>query len=135
MSTKKTAEPPQQKTRNKLGQFVAGNKSSKGAGGRPKLREEFKNLALELSVEALMVVKEIMTNPTSKAGDRAYCARLIMEYGYGRPSLEYDREKLELDKRLTEAQIRKLEHETEDDKAVSVTVAFDAVTEASGWAK
>lgn len=114
MSKEKTAEPPQQKTRNKLGQFVSGNKASKGAGGRPKLREEFKELATKLSIEALMVVKDIMTDPEAKAGDRAYCARLIMEYGYGRPSAEYDREKLDMDKRLTEAQIKKIEKETED---------------------
>ena len=46
-----------------------------------------------------------------------------------------EREKLELDKRLTDAQIRKIEKETDDDKAVSVKIEFDAVTEEGGWAK
>ena len=49
--------------------------------------------------------------------------------------LEMEREKLELDKRLTDAQIRKIEKETDDDKAVSVKIEFDAVTEEGGWAK
>ncbi len=114
MSTKKTAEPPQQRIRDKSGRFIKGQTGCSNSPGRPKMREEFKNLALELSIEALMVVKEIMTDPTAKAGDRAYCARLIMEYGYGRPSLEYDREKLDIDKKMAEAQIRKIEKETDD---------------------
>ena len=49
--------------------------------------------------------------------------------------IEMEREKLELDKRLTDAQIRKIEKETDDDKAVSVKIEFDAVTEEGGWAK
>lgn len=134
MSTKKTAEPPQQKTRNKLGQFVSGNKASKGAGGRPKLREEFKELATKLSIEALMVVREIMNDPEAKAGDRAYCARLIMEYGYGRPSLEYDREKLDIDKKMAEAQIRKIDKETNDtDEPQQVEVLIS--NQAKEWGK
>ena len=127
MNTKKTAEPPQQKTRNKLGQFTAGNKSSKGAGGRPKLREEFKELATKLSIDALMVVKEIMTDPTAKAGDRAYCARLIMEYGYGRPSAEYDKERLEIDRKMADARIAQIEREeSEGAQQVEVIISGPA---------
>lgn len=135
MSNNKKAVPPQQRTRNELGQFVAGNKASKGAGGRPKLKEEFKKFAQEKSIEALKVVYGLMLDENTKPGDRTYAARLIMEYGYGKPSRELDRERLDLDRQVAEAQIKRMEREAEDEKAISVTVAFDSLTEDKGWAK
>lgn len=139
MSKDKNAVPPQQdkwtnngRKRDAKGKFVKGDT---GGRGRPKLKEEFKKFAQEKSIEALRVVYGLLLDEGIKPSDRTYAARLIMEYGFGRPSQEFDRERLDLDKKVAEAQIKKIEREVEDDKAISVTVAFDSATEESGWAK
>lgn len=98
MSKAKSGVPPPQRTRNKLGQFVKGNKASGGAGGRPKLREEFKKFAQEKSYDALKVVWGIMVDEKTNARDRMSAARILMEYGYGKPAAEFDRERLDLDR-------------------------------------
>ncbi len=98
MSKAKSGVPPPQRTRNKLGQFVKGNKASGGAGGRPKLREEFKKFAQEKSYDALKVVWGIMVDKKTNARDRMSAARILMEYGYGKPAAEFDRERLDLDR-------------------------------------
>ena len=98
MSKAKSGVPPPQRTRNKLGQFVKGNKASGGAGGRPKLREEFKRFAQEKSYDALKVVWGIMVDEKTNARDRMSAARILMEYGYGKPAAEFDRERLDLDR-------------------------------------
>lgn len=98
MSKAKSGVPPPQRTRNKLGQFVKGNKASGGAGGRPKLREEFKKFAQEKSYDALKVVWGIMVDEKTNARDRMSAARILIEYGYGKPAAEFDRERLDLDR-------------------------------------
>lgn len=98
MSKADSGVPPPQRTRNKLGQFVKGNKASGGAGGRPKLREEFKKFAQEKSYDALKVVWGIMVGEETNARDRMSAARILMEYGYGKPAAEFDRERLDLDR-------------------------------------
>lgn len=102
MSDSKTAVPPQPKNRtntgkrqrNDKGQFISGNKN----GGRPKLREEFKAFAQEKSLDALRMVYNILAGEETNNKDRLQAARLLMEYGYGRPAAELDRERLEIDR-------------------------------------
>lgn len=133
MSKAKMAEPPQpknrtktgQRQRNDKGQFVPGNKN----GGRPKLREEFKQFAVEKSIEALQVVYGIMTDVTTNQRDRTAAARLLMEYGYGRPAAEYDRERLGVDMERMELEKRKYADEREQHqeagKASTIRVVFE----------
>lgn len=128
MSKSKTGVPPPPGTRDKLGRFVPGCKgSSKGAGGRPKLREEFKKFAQEKSFEALQTVFAIMMTGADK--DKLVAARLMMEYGYGRPAAEYDRERidieharLELDKRRSDVEL----NQSDGPKNIHIIVDPDA---------
>lgn len=69
--------------RTKTGQFVKGK--SGNPGGRPKVPEPFKELVQSKSVPALERIIEIMENPASKPGDVFMCAKLILEYAYGKP--------------------------------------------------
>lgn len=140
MSTKKKVQPPapQSRTgagrqRDGSGRFVKG--ISGNPGGTKHLSPEMKMFAQEKSLKGMKRLDNMLDNPDTQDKDVIAIVRLFLEYGYGRPSAEYDREKLDIDKKMAEAQIRKIEKETEDDKAVSVIVSFDADTEASGWAK
>lgn len=104
MSKAKSGVPPPQDNREETGQkkrqrddkgrFIKGNKN----GGRPKLREEFKRFAQEKSYDALKVVWGIMVGEETNARDRLSAARILMEYGYGKPAAEFDRERLDLDR-------------------------------------
>ena len=123
MNKTKSAQPPAQKTRDKQGRFVKGVKGSgQMGGGRPKLREEFKRFAQEKSLEALRIVYGIMMDEATNQRDRTAAARLMMEYGYGRPAAEYDRERLELDR-------KRLEQDNEQTKAIEVIISSTA----KGW--
>jgi hypothetical protein len=53
--------------------------------GRPKLAEEFRDLARQYSVPALKRVAEIVTDPTARNQDVIAAARLIVERGFGSP--------------------------------------------------
>jgi hypothetical protein len=53
--------------------------------GRPKLAEEFRDLARQYSVPALKRVAEIVTDPTARNQDVIAAARLILERGFGSP--------------------------------------------------
>ena len=132
MNKTEAAVPPQpnkrpeigQRQRNEKGQFVRGNRS----GGRPKLREEFKKFAQEKSLEALKVVYNIMMGEDTSHKDRTYAARLLMEYGYGRPSAEFDRERLDMDRARLEIERARMERETDEaakNKEIRVVLSDD----------
>lgn len=67
--------------RDARGRFLKGNRS----GGRPPLPKAFKELAQEKSPEALLRVIGILNDPAAKPSDVIQAARLIIEYGYGKP--------------------------------------------------
>ena len=124
MSKAETGQPPAQRTRNKLGQFVKGNKASGGAGGRPKLREEFKKFAQEKSIEALKVVYGVMTAADTNQRDRTAAARLLMEYGYGRPAAEFDRERVQMDRERLEMDKKRADLES-GEKSIKIVLSDD----------
>ena len=131
MSNSETAVPPQPKNRgntgvakrqrNEKGQFVKGK--SGNAGGRPKLREEFKAFAQEKSIDALKMVHQILYAEDTSGKDRLSAARLLMEYGYGRPAAELDRERLDLDRRRLEADLAQKDKEAEGGGVVEMVLA------------
>jgi hypothetical protein len=127
MSKAKMAEPPQLKTRDKQGRFLKGVKGSgQMGGGRPKLRAEFKQFAQEKSLETLKVVWSILIGDGEKASDRLTAARIMLEYGYGRPAAEYDRERLALEIRRTEMDEKKQEAENNENAKIEVIISNQA---------
>lgn len=74
--------------RDARGRFIKGNKS----GGRPPLPKEFKELAQEKSMEALKRVIAIINDPKAQHSTVIQAARLIIEYGFGKPMQEFKAE-------------------------------------------
>lgn len=68
---------------------------------------EIKQLARELSLEGMQHVAAMMRREDTSDRDRLAAVRLMLEYGYGRPAAEYDRERLELEKRRVDADINR----------------------------
>lgn len=128
MTNNNAAVPPQPKNRNETGtrqrnekgQFVRGNKN----GGRPKLREEFKKFAQEKSIEALKMVYNVMTAADTNQRDRTAAARLLMEYGYGRPAAEFDRERVQMDRERLEMDKKRADLES-GEKSIKIVLSDD----------
>ncbi len=77
------------------GRFIKGNKG----GGRTKMPAAFKNFLVEKSFEALQRVADIVMAPDATPRDVIAGTRLLLEYAIGKPGGEYDRERLDLEKR------------------------------------
>ena len=128
MTKNNAAVPPQPinrnetgtRQRNEKGQFVRGNKN----GGRPKLREEFKKFAQEKSIEALKMVYNVMTAADTNQRDRTAAARLLMEYGYGRPAAEFDRERVQMDRERLEMDKKRADLES-GEKSIKIVLSDD----------
>jgi len=128
MTKTNAAVPPQPnnrietgtRQRNEKGQFVRGNKN----GGRPKLREEFKKFAQEKSIEALKMVYNVMTAADTNQRDRTAAARLLMEYGYGRPAAEFDRERVQMDRERLEMDKKRADLES-GEKSIKIVLSDD----------
>lgn len=120
MNKAKNAVPPPQENRANTGQrqrdekgkFLPGNKN----GGRPKLRAEFKQFAQEKSLDTLKEVWSILICAGEKTSDRLTAARIMLEYGYGRPAAELDRERLDLDIKRMELDERRHAWEREQEE-------------------
>jgi hypothetical protein len=76
-----TEKMPENRT--KSGQFRPG--MSGNPGGRPKMPEEFRQLARENSIPALQVVVDILKNPKSANKDRLKAAEIILDRAWGKP--------------------------------------------------
>ena len=105
MSNKKRAAPgPQSRKstgnpRDDKGRFVKG--VSGNPGGTKQLSPEMKQFARDRSLKGLQKLDAMLDRETTQDKDVIAVVRLFMEYGYGRPAAELDRERLELDmKRL-----------------------------------
>ena len=93
------AVPPPQ-NRGPDGRFGKGNRAN--PGGRVQKLPEIKQFCKDNSLEGVTRLKALMNDEATQVKDVIAIVRLFLEYGYGRPAAEYDRERLELDKQRFE---------------------------------
>ena len=118
MSNKKKVQPPAPQSRqgagrqrDSSGRFVKG--VSGNPGGTKHLSPEMKKFAQDKSLKGMKRLDKMLDNPDTQDKDVIAVVRLFLEYGYGRPAAEYDREKLDIDKRMAEARIAQIKKETD----------------------
>lgn len=121
MSKAKSAGPPPQ-NRGPDGRFLKGNRAN--PGGRPQIPIEIKQLARELSLEGMQHVAAMMRRETTSDRDMLAAVRLLMEYGYGRPAAELDRERLEIDRGRLEMDKKRADLES-GEKSIKIVLSDD----------
>lgn len=120
MSKAKSAGPPPQ-NRGPDGRFLKGNRAN--PGGRTQIPIEIKQLARELSLEGMQRVAVMMRRETTSDRDMLAAVRLLMEYGYGRPAAELDRERLEIDRGRLDLERKRVEKDTAEAGAIEVIIS------------
>ena len=128
MSKAKTRATPSPQNRGKAGRardssgrFMKG--ASGNPGGRPTLPSELKELARSLSMEGLQYVAAMLRRETTSDRDMLAAVRLLMEYGYGRPAAELDRERLEIDRGRLDLERKRVEKDTAEAGAIEVIIS------------
>lgn len=121
MSKAKSAGPPPQ-NRGPDGRFLKGNRAN--PGGRPQIPIEIKQMARELSLEGMQHVAAMMRRETTSDRDMLAAVRLLMEYGYGRPAAELDRERLEMDRERLEMDKKRADLES-GEKSIKIVLSDD----------
>lgn len=91
---------------------------------------EIKQLARELSLEGMQHVAAMMRRETTNDRDRLAAVRLMLEYGYGRPAAELDRERLDIDRKRLEMEQKRVEQDSTS--AATVVVEWDGAEEFAG---
>ena len=120
MSKAKSAGPPPQ-NRGPDGRLLKGNRAN--PGGRTQIPIEIKQLARELSLEGMQRVAAMMRRETTSDRDMLAAVRLLMEYGYGRPAAELDRERLEIDRGRLDLERKRVEKDTAEAGAIEVIIS------------
>ena len=139
MSKEKKVQPPAPQSRTGAGRQRDGSgRFVKGASGNPggtkHLSPEMKKFAQDKSLKGMKRLDKMLDDPDTQDKDVIAVVRLFLEYGYGRPSAEYDRERLELDRKLTEARIAQIEKDTnETDGPQQIEVLIS--NQAKEWGK
>lgn len=105
MSKAKMRATPGPQNRDSSGRFVKG--VSGNPGGKKWLPDALKIKARSMSHEGLSKIEQMIKRETTSDRDLISAVRLLLEYGYGRPAAEYDRERLELEKRRVDADINR----------------------------
>lgn len=121
MSKAKSAEPPPQ-NRGPDGRFLKGNRAN--PGGRTQIPIEIKQLARELSLEGMQHVAAMMRRETTSDRDMLAAVRLLMEYGYGRPAAELDRERVQMDRERLEMDKKRADLES-GEKSIKIVLSDD----------
>ena len=121
MSKAKSAGPPPQ-NRGPDGRFLKGNRAN--PGGRTQIPIEIKQLARELSLEGMQRVAAMMRRETTSDRDMLAAVRLLMEYGYGRPAAEFDRERVQMDRERLEMDKKRADLES-GEKSIKIVLSDD----------
>ena len=121
MSKAKSAGPPPQ-NRGPDGRFLKGNRAN--PGGRTQIPIEIKQLARELSLEGMQRVAVMMRRETTSDRDMLAAVRLLMEYGYGRPAAEFDRERVQMDRERLEMDKKRADLES-GEKSIKIVLSDD----------
>jgi hypothetical protein len=100
---------------------LKGNRAN--PGGRTQIPIEIKQLARELSLEGMQRVAAMMRRETTSDRDMLAAVRLLMEYGYGRPAAELDRERLEIDRGRLDLERKRVEKDTAEAGAIEVIIS------------
>jgi hypothetical protein len=104
MDKAKSAVPPPQ-NRGPNGRFLKGNRAN--PGGRTQKLPEVKEFCKSQSMRGVEKLRALMDDAETQVKDVIAIVRLFLEYGYGRPAAEFDRERLELEKRRVDADINR----------------------------
>lgn len=84
---------------------------------------EIKQLARELSLEGMQHVAAMMRREDTSDRDRLAAVRLMLEYGYGRPAAELDRERLEIDRGRLDLERQRVEKDSADAVPIEVIIS------------
>lgn len=76
-------------------------------------------------MEGLEKLRTLLMSPDITTRDATAIVRLFLEYGYGKPSSDMDRERLDLDKRIAEAQLEKIASEDIGVRGIDITFSVD----------
>jgi hypothetical protein len=66
-----------------VGKFEKGK--SGNPGGRPRMPDEVRNACQRLAKESLVMLGKIIRDKAAKNTDRIAAAKIVIEYGYGKP--------------------------------------------------
>lgn len=84
---------------------------------------------------ALKRLQQIVIGSGKRDSDVIGAARLLLEYGYGKPAAEIDWARLDLDKQRVELERKRTEAMASGDTTAAVEVVFDTTIVENGWAK
>lgn len=123
MSKAKGAVPPPQ-DRDVNGRFIKGNRGN--PGGKPKIPQEVKQFCREKSMKWLLKMDALGDKETTQEKDLIAIARLFLEYGYGRPAAEFDRERLDIEVKRLAMDERKQEADSNENAKIEVIISNQA---------
>ena len=131
MTSKKTRTAPGPQSRNSAGrQRDNAGRFLKGASGNPggtkHLSPEMKEFARDRSLKGLKKLDAMLDRETTQDKDVIAVVRLFLEYGYGRPAAEFDRERLDIDVRRLAMDERKAESESNENAKIEVIISNQA---------
>ena len=107
--------------RDSAGRFVKGH--SGNPGGTKQMSPEMKEFARSKSLEGMAKLHQLMGSSETSPRDVVAIVRLFLEYGYGRPAAELDRERLDLDRRRLEADLEQKDKANEGGGVIEMVLA------------
>ena len=128
---KRTTPSPQSRAgagrkRDSAGRFVKG--VSGNPGGTKHMPPEMREFARESSLKGMKTLAKLLESETTISRDRIAIVRLFLEYGYGRPAAEFDRERVQMDRERLEMERARVERETDEaakNKEIRVVLSDD----------
>ena len=120
--------------RDAAGRFVKGQSGNRT--GRAQIPQEIKQFCKEKSMRWLLKLDMLGDREDTQAKDLIAIARLFLEYGYGRPAAEYDRERLDLETKRVELEGKRVDADMlkqDADSGQNSKIEVIISGEAKGW--